>query len=151
MGFYSFIEFSFVNIVCLYTTFLQRLQMLRLHLRDKYSKHQQEELGCRLLKIAFRLPDASKLEHSFHPTDATKVEKCMSLPRMMSMQWYYLYLYRCCMSLYISHGTKMMSLASISHSHVCSSLVPLNKQLVKPSCKDYLLLMIRREKNRWTL
>lgn len=49
--------------------------MLRLHLRDKYSEHRQEELGCRLIKIAFRLPDASQLEHSFHPTDATKVEK----------------------------------------------------------------------------
>lgn len=60
--------------------FLQKLEMLRLHLRDKYSQHQQEqlrqeELGYRLIKIVFRLPDASKLEHSFNPTDATKVKK----------------------------------------------------------------------------
>ncbi len=55
-------------------SFDQKLQTLRMHLREKY-RLEQEQDDCNIVKrrISFRMPDSSKVEHSFKATETTQV------------------------------------------------------------------------------
>lgn len=58
----------FVTLVC-----MQKLQALRVHLREKFANLQPQVENSDEVKVAFRLPDSTKIEFSVSSSQPTQV------------------------------------------------------------------------------
>ena len=136
----AFLSLSSVKSMLL-QTFLQKLQTLHLHLQEKYrqqQQEQQEELGCHIIMIPFCLATWLIQDRTFQLMQLRCKSVnliCACLLSAVKYTFNFMHAHVLYEFVYISPVTRMAHLASISHIHVCASLVLVNKPLAKPRSK----------------